>query len=209
MVKTGLAQYQSSSLSQRKSSRQALVKRTPGRPGLNDNRESLRSVGQWLALAALVVALLSCFDRSAEAAPAKDASAQAITLVKKKQYKQALSCLDKAISKRPTPQTIRMRADCKRQMTRYIDAIDDYTLYSQLKPKDSTVYVDIARCYLKAGKKNAAVNFMGKAIVLQPKQAALYLERATLYDSLGQKDLASSDRNVAQMLNTASLHTKQ
>lgn len=102
-------------------------------------------------------------------------------------------CLDRATFDQETlAQTYRNRGIVYRRLSRFYEAIDDFSRALEVRP-DPLDYINRANSYSDIGRYEEALRDYDAAVELSPNLKNIYLERALVHERMGNRVYAEQD----------------
>jgi tetratricopeptide (TPR) repeat protein len=121
-------------------------------------------------------------------------AAEAMALVKRKKYMDALGVIDGEIAGHPSSASLHaLRAVTYTGLEQYEPALESYRKAIQLRNNDPGYFAEAAIVALKCGKYDSALEYIDRAIHLDPYHLEYYLQRAAAYRVAKKYEKAKED----------------
>lgn len=124
----------------------------------------------------------------------------ALPLLKKKKYEEALNYLNAAANRYNDVDILITRAEAFQMLGRYENALEDCDRALSIDPKSPEAYVKRANIFHRLRDEGKAIESINQAIELSPKAPIVYNNRAWSYACLGSWQAAIDDCNKALAL---------
>ncbi len=120
--------------------------------------------------------------------------AEALSHIKKQDYEQAATLMEKAADTGARNSEIQMRVGRFFMERNQLQGAENcFKRYIELKPKDAAGYNSMGELKSKMNELQEALNHFNQAVEYNPDSAPAYYNRAEVYMSLGETDLAKND----------------
>ncbi|MDR1864155.1 MAG: tetratricopeptide repeat protein [Bacteroidales bacterium] len=125
---------------------------------------------------------------------AEQQAAEAMTLVRRKKYAEALEVIDKALANRSSSGKLyAVRAKVYEAMESYEPALESYQSAIQLRGNDPALHAGASEMAVRLKKYELALEHAQRAVRLDPYRLEGYLQRAAVYRLLKQYEEAHKD----------------
>lgn len=133
---------------------------------------------------------------------------EGLCLIEKKNYEQAIACLEKSIALKRLHPALLNRGNANLFLGRYDDAIADFNDCLGLDPKTVVAYQNRAVCHLNSGRLQDALSNCNSGLNLDPANSAILINRGLVYFRLDEAELAEYDFRAALRLNPGSIKSR-